>query len=143
MSERVIPTSLLGLTTERHGPSLVVTVRGEIDLSTRQQLERHLEEALHTVSPPHPLVVDLSEVSFLGSSGLALLLNTQKVAARRGTPLRVVATQRVVRRPVEAVGLSDALPLHGTVPAALHGVPAPRTGEEVLEFDLAPEHVPR
>ncbi len=140
MSELAIPTSLVGLTTERHGPSLVVTVDGEVDLSTCDVLEKQLEEALHEVSPPHPLVIDLSAVTFLGSSGLAVLLNAQKVGARRGTPLRLVATQRAVCRPVEAVGLSDALPLHGTVVAALTGVPAPRTGEEMLHLEFVPDH---
>ncbi|OQO89379.1 anti-anti-sigma factor [Saccharomonospora piscinae] len=143
MSELAIPTSLLGLTIERHGAGAVVTVSGEIDLSTRREFEVHLDKALDAVSPPETLVVDLSEVTFLGSAGLALLLNTQKTAARRGTPLRVVATQRAVRRPVEAVGLSDALPLHGTVESALAGVPAPRTGEEILDFTLDADPVSR
>ncbi|EHR60224.1 anti-anti-sigma factor [Saccharomonospora cyanea NA-134] len=134
MSELAVPTSLLGLTTECHGAGVVVTVSGEIDLGTRDELAEHLDEALGAVSPPQSLVVDLNEVTFLGSAGLALLLDTQDAAARKGVPLRVVATQRVVRRPIEAVGLAEALPLHPTVESALTELPVPRRGDELVDF---------
>ncbi len=134
MSELAVPTSLLGLTTECHGAGVVVTVSGEIDLSTRGELAEQLDGALDAVSPPQSLVVDLSEVTFLGSAGLALLLDTQDAAVRKGVPLRVVATQRVVRRPIEAVGLSAALPLYPTVESALTEVPVPRRGDELVDF---------
>nr|WP_298178520.1 STAS domain-containing protein [Saccharomonospora sp.] len=137
MSELAIPNSLLGLTTECYGEAgVVVTVSGEIDLSTRDELAEHLNTALDAVSPTQPLIVDLSEVTFLGSAGLALLLDTQDVAVRRGVLLRVVATQRAVRRPVEAVGLADALPLHATVEEAIADVPVPRSGNELVGLPL-------
>ncbi|MEY7974704.1 anti-sigma factor antagonist [Saccharomonospora xinjiangensis] len=139
VSELAIPTSLLGLTTECHGAGVVVTVSGEIDLSTRRELAEHLDGALDVVSPPQPLVVDLTEVTFLGSAGLALLLDTQDAAVREGVTLRVVATQRAVRRPIEAVGFSDVLPLHPTVASALADVPVPRRGDELVDFPLRPD----
>jgi len=111
-------------------------VSGEIDLSTRDELAEYLNRALETVSPPQSLIVDLSEVTFLGSAGLALLLDTQDAAVRRGVPLRVVGTQRAVRRPIEAVGLSDMLPLHTTVQEALADVPVPRRGEELIGLPI-------
>lgn len=137
VSELAIPNSLLGLTTECYGETgVVVTVSGEIDLSTRDELAEYLNRALETVSPPQSLIVDLSEVTFLGSAGLALLLDTQDAAVRRGVPLRVVGTQRAVRRPIEAVGLSDMLPLHTTVQEALADVPVPRRGEELIGLPI-------
>nr|WP_157608769.1 anti-sigma factor antagonist [Saccharomonospora glauca] len=135
MSELAVPTSLLGLTTECHEAGVVVTVSGEIDLSTRGELAEHLAGALDAVSPPQSLVVDLGEVSFLGSAGLALLLDTQDAAVRKGVPLRVVATQRAVRRPIEAVGLAEALPLYPTVESALTEFPVPRSGDEPTRED--------
>ncbi|MEU6643916.1 STAS domain-containing protein [Saccharomonospora sp. NPDC046836] len=114
---------LLDITDEPHGQSLVVRVQGEIDLSTGPLLERHLLDVLGSVDPPHPLVVDLSGVLFLGSCGLALLVETHEAASERGTPLRIVAAQRAIRRPVEAVGLNTTLQLHPTLEAALAHVP--------------------
>ncbi|ASR34972.1 anti-anti-sigma factor [Prauserella marina] len=110
---------LLDISDERRGDSLIVRVHGEIDLSTGPPLEQHLRGALESLRSPNPLVVDLSGVDFLGSSGLALLLHTHEAAQRRGTPLRIVAAQRAIRRPVEAVGLRTTLSLHPTVESAL------------------------
>ncbi|EHY90835.1 anti-sigma factor antagonist [Saccharomonospora azurea] len=140
VSELAIPTSLLEVTTDCHGTGVVVTVSGEVDLSTRDALAENLDKAMELVSPPQQLIVDLEQVTFLGSAGLALLLDTQDVAVRRGVTFRIVATQRVVTRPVEAVGLADALPLHATVESALADVPVPRQGDEPvgLPFQASP-----
>jgi anti-sigma B factor antagonist len=134
VSELAIPTSLLEVTTDCHETGVVVTVSGEVDLSTRDILAENLDAAIELVSPPQHLIVDLEQVTFLGSAGLALLLDTQDVAVRRGVTLRIVATQRAVTRPVEAVGLAEALPLHTTVDSALSALPTPRRGDEPIEL---------
>ncbi|PXY27313.1 STAS domain-containing protein [Prauserella muralis] len=119
MPELPPQSPLLDVTDERQGQSLIVRVTGDIDLATAPRLERYLTEALEAVPPPHPLVVDLTGVGFLGSCGLALLLRAHDAAAERGTPLRIVAVQRAIRRPVDAVGLRATLVLHPTVESAL------------------------
>ncbi|PRX48594.1 anti-anti-sigma factor [Prauserella shujinwangii] len=119
MSDLPPPSPLLAIEREHHGIALVVRVKGEIDLSTAPEVERHVQDALDSLVPPAPLVLDLSEVAFLGSCGLALLASSTERAAARGTPLRVVARQRAISRPVEAVGLDDTLVLHPSLEAAL------------------------
>ena len=53
------------------------------------------------------LVIDLSGVQFLGSAGLAVLVETQKSARAREVSLRLIATTRAVTRPLEVTGLID------------------------------------
>jgi len=86
-----------------HGEgALVVHVVGEIDTLTapvlRAQLEKHLPAA-------RLLVLDLSQVTFLGSAGLAVLVAAKDDADRRQRRLRVVPGSRIVTRALEATGL--------------------------------------
>lgn len=112
-----IPVITVSVT--RYGTHVVVQVSGEIDLSTRGEFEQHLDQAVRSVPPSSALIVDLRGVEFLGSSGLAALLVTHNAAEERGVALRLVGTQRAVRRPVEVAGLSQALGLYDTVESAL------------------------
>lgn len=118
-SDIPLHTPALDVTTQQRGPTVIVTVRGEIDLSTGGGLERELHQALAATKPPNPLVADLGEVSFIGSSGLAVLVELSRLAEQRGSALRVVSARRAVCRPVEAAGLREVLRLHPTLESAL------------------------
>lgn len=86
-----------------HGTNaLVVHVVGEIDTLTAPVLRAQLDEHL-PVSPL--LVLDLSQVTFLGSAGLAVLVAAKDEADRRGHRLRLVPGSRIVTRALEATGL--------------------------------------
>lgn len=96
----------IGLTLERHGEAWVLVVVGEVDTFTAPLLDHNLVEAL--AEGPNLVVVDLSEVEFFGSAGLAVLLNAQK---RFGTALQVVA-RRTVLRPIQLTGMDTVLSVH-------------------------------
>ncbi|MGY1636815.1 STAS domain-containing protein [Geodermatophilus sp. SYSU D00742] len=89
------------------GPDGVVTVSaaGEVDTFTAPLLQAALEIQLER-RPPE-LVLDLRGVQFLGSAGLALLVETQKAAAARDIRLLLIATTRPVTRPLQITGLLD------------------------------------
>ncbi|MFC4000852.1 STAS domain-containing protein [Prauserella oleivorans] len=119
MSEVPPPGPMLGIADQRRGSSVVVTVEGDIDLCTGPDLDRHLRDVVRTARSPHPIIVDLSEVAFLGSCGLSVLLRAHQAAEDNGTPLRIVARQRAILRPVQAVGLDTVLRVHPCVEEAL------------------------
>lgn len=102
-------TRLIDLTLERHDQAWVLAVVGDLDMVTAPLLSRDLASALARASGP--VVVDLSEVSFLGSAGLAVLLDAHQ-RARSNTTLRVVATQRVVLRPIQITGMDAVLAVY-------------------------------
>lgn len=115
------------LGTSRIGATVVVVVEGELDLHTAHELAAAVDEAL--ASPDvDAIVIDLSAVAFLGSSGLGTLaeLATRAPAAGRPTdrpvPVRLVAPpdNRAVVRPWEVMNLQPILPLFPDLAAALN-----------------------
>lgn len=121
-----------GLTTTSRGPTVVVGVLGELDLHSAPRLMEAVDEAMRD-ERTDLVVIDLSEVDFLGSSGLGVLANlatraTVPTSHRHGgsvprTALRVVAPpdRRAVTRPWEAMSLQQIMPLYPTVDHAIEG----------------------
>ncbi len=79
----------------------IVAVAGEIDLVTAPQLREILGEQRGRV------VVDLADVAYLDSSGLAALSEGYRDLLRDGGTLVVRAPQPHVRRVLELTGLGD------------------------------------
>lgn len=98
---------------------LVVVVRGEVDLSTGTRLMEAGSEALEQAAG-RPVVLDLTDVDFLSSSGMGLLVALHEEGRGLHTPLRVVVDEsRSVVRPIRTMGLDEVLTLFGSVDEAL------------------------
>jgi anti-sigma B factor antagonist len=84
------------------GPATLLTVRGEVDMDTADELERAIQGI------DGPLVIDLSRVAFMDSTGLRVLL-TASVA--RGRALSVVLrSESPVLRLLELAQVADRVP---------------------------------
>jgi anti-sigma B factor antagonist len=106
----------LGVTFEQpDGRHALLVVEGEIDTMTADALERALTTLLAESS--EALVVDLTAVTFLASSGLAVLIRAAHQAGERR--LRLVSTARAVRRPIEITGSDQLFDLYPDRAAAL------------------------
>lgn len=100
-----------------HGnDATVVHVVGEIDTLTAPVLRAQLDEHIPAVPL---LVLDLSDVTFLGSAGLAVLVAGKDAADARGHTLRLVCGSRIVTRALEATGLLTLFDTADGVPEAL------------------------
>ena len=98
----------------------VLHVVGEIDTLTAPLLRAQLDGQI----PQVPLLVlDLTEVTFLGSAGLAVLVAAKDATDARGNTLRLVCGSRIVTRALEATGLLTLFDVADGVPEAL-GSPA-------------------
>ena len=64
-------------------------------------------------------VLDLSGVSFLGSSGLAVLVEARDQAQRSSGELRLVCSSRIVLRALEATGLRELFDISPDLATAL------------------------
>ena len=84
-----------------------IHVRGELDIFDAPQLGRLLEAER---AAGHDLVVDLHELSFIDSSGLAVLVWAAESAARSGRGLRLLAPPPAVMRTFDVTGLRELLP---------------------------------
>ena len=104
-------------TTVDHGPGArVINVIGEIDTLTAPVLRTRLDETLAEIEL---VVLDLSEVTFLGSAGLAVLVAARDEADRLGHKFRLVPGSRIVVRALEATGLLSLFELADTAAEAL------------------------
>ena len=95
---------------------VVVAVHGALDLSLAPALRRTLERASRL--RPALLVIDLSAVTFLASAGMAELVRANRQLEGEGRT-RVVASGRLVLRPLELTRLTDELTIHPTLADAL------------------------
>ena len=111
----------IGTTLTRPRPdAAVLTVTGEIDTVTAPHLRTALDGLLEQEAPT--LVADLTGITFLASSGLAVLIQAAHRAEGTQRRLRLVATGRQVRRPLEITGTDQLFDIHDDRESA--GVPA-------------------
>jgi anti-anti-sigma factor len=117
----VSSSDLLTVDIDVRGNAVVVSVRGELDLATVPVLRARLDTVGEVSDSPSPLVVDLSAVLFIGSAGLALLVDLHNKCVERGIPLALVATGSVVPRAIQVTALDQVFAVHPTVEDAIAG----------------------
>ncbi|GFH37504.1 STAS domain-containing protein [Streptomyces pacificus] len=108
----------LDVEVEIHDPSTaVVTIQGELDVDTATLLHHHLaNQALHG---RRHLVLDLSAVGFMDSSGLNVLIRATREARALGGDLHLAAPAPQVARLFDLTGLSLTNAVHENVETAL------------------------
>jgi anti-sigma B factor antagonist len=94
-----------------------LAVSGEVDIATAPVLR----EALRAHAGRSPLLIDLSAVTFMDSSGLAVLLDLHQRAGERGERVAFIAPSQPVRLLFDVTGLGDELHLFSTAAEALAG----------------------
>jgi anti-anti-sigma factor len=104
---------------EPHDDELVVArIEGEVDMSNAPAIGNRLRELLTNQSLA--LVVDLGPTTYLDSSGIALLFAlADELRRRQQQLLLVVPDGSQLVRAITITGLDRAVPMHGTVDAAL------------------------
>jgi anti-sigma B factor antagonist len=105
---------------EQDGGATVVVMRGEHDLSTADELRGRLDEVR---AQGQPFVVDLTEVTFVDSAVLGVLIAAHDHAVGDGTRVGfAVGSGRAVRKIVDLTGLDAVLPITDTRAEALRAV---------------------
>jgi anti-anti-sigma factor len=99
----------------------VVAASGVVDMITAPQLEDAIRAAL--TKSPEGIVVDLSEVEFLASAGMGVIVAARD-AAPESVSMHIVADGPATSRPLKLVGIADIVPLHPTLDEALASLSA-------------------
>lgn len=96
-------SSSLTISTTHHGDLAIVTVAGSIDLLTAQQLT----DAVSTIAADDPagLIIDLSEVEFLASVGMSILLAAKQAVGSHGR--FAVVAGGATHTPLQVGGLGE------------------------------------
>lgn len=116
-AEDAVAEQVVDLDVERRGDVVVVHIGGEVDMLTTPMVSALITEQLQT--GPSMLVLNLSTVGFLGSSGLAALVAAREDAGNRGVTLRLVGSGHAVQRPLTATGLAELFDLYDNLDKAL------------------------
>jgi len=98
---------------------IVVTLAGEVDVTTAQQMRDVLMSQAAQGTPR--LIVDLSGLGFMDSSGVRVLLTVRGALEASGRTLALASPQPVVARMLSLVGADQLIPVYGSLGEARSG----------------------
>ena len=112
---------LARLSFETDGDVELAHVAGEVDASNVEDLTNRLLESVSNKAKA--LVIDLTDTSYIDSSGISLIFNTAARMKNRRQELRlVVAPKSFVSEVLGAVSMADSVPIDAGVAEALRAV---------------------
>jgi len=95
---------MVSVSSQRDGRILTLAVSGEVDLATSPLVDDAIAGAIAS-SGVNTVVVDLSAVEFLDSSGVALLLKGRRRADEQGVGYRVTGAQGTPLQVLQIAGV--------------------------------------
>ncbi|RNL84459.1 STAS domain-containing protein [Halostreptopolyspora alba] len=119
----------LGLNTRVDNHSVIVEIEGDLDIATAGDLQEHVLSAVEEHGPW--LILDLTGLDFMDSSGLNVVINIYRSVKERGGSLALAAPNERVTKVVRLVGLHRQVAVHRTVPAAINAMEALEAQQEV------------
>jgi anti-sigma B factor antagonist len=106
-------------TTPRQSRSNVLPLKGEIDLHVSPSVTASLNEMI--IKKPERMVVDLSDVSYIDSAGLAALIEAMQKVEGYGGSFMLAGLQETVRSIFEISRLDQVFQIFPDADAALAG----------------------
>lgn len=95
----------------------VISLGGEVDVYTSPRVKQEVVDLLNNGT--HKMVVDLSGVEYLDSTGLGVLIGGLKRARERDGDLKLVCDNLRILRIFEITGLTKIFDIHRTEAEAL------------------------
>lgn len=89
----------------REAEKLTVAIEGRLDTTTAPELEKTFGEILSGVSE---LILDMTNLEYVSSAGLRVILKVQKVMFNQGK-MKLVGVNESVMEVFEITGFSDIL----------------------------------
>jgi len=89
----------------KNGTECTIALEGRLDTITAPELEKVLKETLDGVTG---LIFDFSELEYISSAGLRVLLSAQKAMAKQGE-MKVTHVGEVIKEIFEVTGFSEIL----------------------------------
>lgn len=103
---------------EHDGAAIVYRLRGSLDLATAPSLRAALVEAAN--EGKHDIVVDLTELEFLDSTGLGALIGAHRRAMENGGRVRLIVREGPISRLLNITGLMRIFAVYSTLDGALN-----------------------
>ena len=103
----------------------LITVQGYLDVDTATEFQHHLANQLH--HGRRHFLLDLSQVPFMDSSGMNIILRVYQEARELPGSVHIISPTPAVRRILDLTGVSITVPVSGSVEEALTLVDQPRS----------------
>ncbi|GGT05811.1 STAS domain-containing protein [Nonomuraea spiralis] len=108
-----------------HLPGItLVTIAGEVDAASSGHLETYLDRVRRGLD--EHLIIDVSRLAFLDSSGLSVLLAAATLARAHGADVHLAGLRPSVARLLQITGTVELVRIHGHVRQAVAAVQARR-----------------
>jgi anti-anti-sigma factor len=109
---------MVDIQSERRQESLIIALAGSLDALTAGQVQDSIKTQFE--GGQQQLVLDLSQVDFMSSSGVRLLLELLKTSRTMGGDLRLAAAQPGIERTLDVSGLLRVLKAYPSVEEAVN-----------------------
>ena len=93
------------MTKTQNGTSLTIALQGRLDTTTAPELEKELLSSLDDATE---LTLDFSELDYISSAGLRVLLSAHKAMSGKGG-MKVTQANEIVKEVFEVTGFADIL----------------------------------
>jgi RNA polymerase sigma-B factor len=126
---------------EPHSGALVLSLDGEVDLTTVDLLAEVIDSVLADVGPvaPRSIVVELARARFMSAAGVAVVCRGHSRASAAGLAFRLAGGTPMVRRILDITGVTAAVEHYESVDEALDPMRPRRQGRRRDEYaHLAP-----
>lgn len=107
----------IDIKSEHNGASLIFRLKGSLDLATSPTVRAALLEAAN--EGKHEIVVDLSNVEFIDSTGLGALIGGHRRALENSGGVSLVVTEGPISRLLNITGLIRVFKVYASVEDAL------------------------
>lgn len=97
----------INISTEEKNDEYIIAMSGELDVYTAPELQEVLNPIRQDGS--HHVKIDLSDVSYIDSTGLGIFVGTLKDLNKHGKELRVTGVSDRILRLFEITGLRDLM----------------------------------
>ena len=115
--------SLLTLTTSPEDEGVRVALEGELDLSSALLFDEEMRR-IETEAAPATVLLDLSALKFMDSTGLRLILSANHRAIKRGHRLAILLGSEAIKRIFRLTGVVERLDIIDEHPAPVRPLSA-------------------
>ncbi|GAC1390954.1 MAG: anti-sigma factor antagonist BldG [Vulcanimicrobiaceae bacterium] len=109
----------IDIKTEHNGATMIFRLSGSFDLATAPTVRAALLEAAGESN--HEIIVDLTQVEFLDSTGLGALIGGHRRALENGGNVSLVINEGPIERLLNITGLMRVFKVYSTLESALQG----------------------
>lgn len=95
----------MNITKKLDGNKFEIKVDGRLDTTTAPQLEEEIKAGIDGVTE---LIIDFSDLEYISSAGLRVLLSAQKIMNKQGT-MKVTGVNDTIMEIFDVTGFADIL----------------------------------